>query len=187
MAKLIMKILLIFFLLINGAFGTVSARDSIKDSSKNTYLRPYSFYINNPIGLISKVRGKFEYRLNQNNSLLLSLCYFYQITPGVQSYIEYRNYFSEKNNVELFGYGKLGAGKTFASGGYYGLAGAGFGQQISVGKSRSFLIQFSQGLKYCPALKGDIEAEPSSGTRGLFYLIGPGAVVDLNLNFGWRF
>jgi hypothetical protein len=85
--------------------------------------------------------------------------------------------------MELFLFVKAGAGESFTNGGTYALLGAGFGEQFHFGKH--FSLQVSEGLKYCPVLQGDVEA--GSGFGGLFYITGPGAVIDLNVNLGWTF
>jgi hypothetical protein len=152
----------------------------------NFYHYPFGLEVN--ITPFTKIRLKFEYRLNENNALVLSGATHYgSINPGVQTYLEYRRYFKPKVDSELFVAGKLGAGQSFTFGGNYGLIGASFGQKIYLGQRQSFYFLFSEGFKVCPTLKGDIEAEPNSGFRGLFYAVGPGSFIDVNINFGFSF
>jgi hypothetical protein len=177
---------LVFFLITFLVIKNTSAQDSITENLNSNFYYPRSISIN--IGVFNKIRGKFEYRFNQKNSLALSVSRHYgAINPGAQSFLEYRRFYKENGSEEYFAYAKIGAGKSFTFNGTYALFGLGVGQQVNLGKSNSFFLQISEGLKVCPSIHGDVEAEPGTGFRGLFYVIGPGAFIDINLSFGFRF
>ncbi len=174
---------LIFVLLI---CDHVIAQKSPVDNQKESKRSPVSIDINT--GLYSKLRLKMEYRLNNRDALQFSFSRHYgAVNPGTQIYLEYRYYQLKKKHIEKYFYGKAGYGKAFTLGGNYAIAGAGIGQKVNLSAKEAFFFQFSQGFKICPTISGDIEAGPSSGFRGLFYIIGPGAVIDLNISFGFRF
>lgn len=182
-----MKKIKLSLLIVIGMMSVASAQEVKKEVSDTANHNSFCLYINSPLGMVNRIRGEFEYRFNQKNSALLSFSRYYGFTPGIQSYLEYRRYFYKGITTTQFFYGRAGAGQTFVKGGTYALFGAGFGQQIGLGKSEAFTIQFSEGIKVCPVISGDVEADAGSGFRGLFYLTGPGAVLALNINLGWRF
>ena len=173
-------------LILFSVLSLVSAQETteIKSSSKNLI---NSLYINSPLGFINGIRIMAEHNIAPDHSIVLSLTKYYGVaTPGIQSYLEYRKY-SITDKTANFKYAKIGMGQTTVYNGKYVLIGVGFGQQIRFGSSKQFSLQFKEGLKICPAISGDIEAQNSSGFRGLFYIAGPGAFVDLNINCGYRF
>lgn len=177
---------LILILIFFSVFNFVSAQESTetKNSSKSFI---NSVYINSPLGLFHGIRIMAEHNLSLDHSILLSLEQYYGVaTPGIQTYLEYRKY-NITDKTANFKYAKIGIGQTTVYNGVYALLGAGFGQQIRFGSSKQFSLQFKEGLKLCPAISGNIEAQNSSVLRGLFYITGPGAFVDLNINFGYKF
>ena len=65
---------------------------------------------------------------------------------------------------------------------------AGGGEKIYFDKGQRFSLVCIQGLKFCPNIIGDEDPDTASGgLRGLFYVIGPGSLIDLHFNFGFRF
>lgn len=80
---------------------------------------------------------------------------------------------------------KIGMGDSFEVNGYYAFVGAGFGQIIYLDKNRRFSFVCIQGIKVCPIIEGEHDTA-GSGLNGLFFLIGPGAIIDLNFNLGFR-
>ena len=136
-------------------------------------------------GLFNKFRFRVEYRINQNTSILGSFAAYYGLNPGRQLFLEGRKYFNQKQKSELYVYGKVGHGISTTYNGQYGLIGLGFGQRIYPFKKQSFYLQFNQGVKYCQTISGNVDIEPGSGFSGLFYLIGPGSMIDLNISIGW--
>lgn len=182
MEKIKFMAILVAFLIYNNA----SAKKTKIGDDKITKRSPVSFDVN--LGLLNKIRCKIEYRIKNNQAIQLSCSRHYGfVNPGAQTYLEYRQYTKKKERIENYVYGKAGYGKSFTFGGNYAIFGAGFGQKINLGKKQAFFIQFSEGLKFCPTISGDVEGEPGSGFRGLFYILGPGAVIELNISFGYRF
>ena len=90
------------------------------------YHKPFSLEVN--IGIYNKIRGKFEYRFSPKNALLIEGSRHYgAVNPGAQTYLEYRHFYREVKDAELFFGGKFGYGKSFSQGGTYGIFGFGFG------------------------------------------------------------
>jgi len=196
------KIQVIIVLLVLGMISVASAQEVKKDSIGVDARGPISFYINNPLGMVAKFRGKLECRFKRNHALLFCITNYYgAYTPGIQTYFEYRKYYGKVNKTESFFYGKSGVGRTKvpyeeALDGYgnyqtnvkvgkYALIGAGIGQSISLGKSQAFYLQFTEGLKCSPVFSGEVYE--GDGLKGLFYIAGPGAFIDLGINLGIRF
>jgi hypothetical protein len=144
-------------------------------------------YIVSPLGMLTKQRVKIEFRGPTGNSWLIGLTVYYGINRGGQGYGEFRHYMITHGRQTSFWYTKAGGGISTTYNGIYLLAGGGIGQLWTFGKRKNLLFQLSEGLRACPPVYGDIEAERSSGFRGLFYLVGPGSVIDLNINIGVRF
>jgi hypothetical protein len=159
-----------------------------QDLTKNARIaNPLTFYVGNPIGYVTKFRIKGEVGLSSNYSLLGCYTRFYGIVSGEHYYLELRKY---TDAAQSFKYLKVGGGQSFPessyrTGGQYILVGAGVGQTIQLNKR--FFIQFSEGIKACVPVPLDAELDTAgNGLRGLFYLTGPGAFIDLNINFGYR-
>ncbi len=143
----------------------------------------FNFQINT--GLYIKIRGQVEFNLNPKNSITLSLSKHYgPLNPGAQAYVQYKRFYPKSELFSNLFYGKIGYGKSFTYNGEFGIFGFGTGQKLNLGKKKIVFIQFTEGIKMCPIIRGDVESEVGSGFRGLFYLTGPGSVIDLNINFG---
>jgi hypothetical protein len=148
----------------------------------------YTIYINQPIGLASKVRISIEKDVSSNYSLLLNYTNFYGLVGGEQSYLELRRYYYEPKKNDFFVYSKMGAGNSFQTNTVYGIFGLGFGEKFYFDKYQRFSFVCIQGFKFCPNIIGDEDPDTApGGLRGLFYVIGPGSLIDLHFNFGYRF
>jgi len=166
-------------------FTTVIYAQEISSNAYN-YQSKSPFSLDFSTGIFNKFRFRVEYRFRNNFSLSYSHANYYAANPGQQYFLEGKRYFNHNPKSELFVYAKIGQGVSTSYNGRYGVFGVGFGQRVYPTKKQSFFFQFNQGIKMCPTFSGDIEA-PSGGFRGLFYLVGPGSIVDLNINIGWRF
>ncbi|OYU97516.1 MAG: hypothetical protein CFE21_04275 [Bacteroidetes bacterium B1(2017)] len=143
-----------------------------------------ALYIGSPTGYFGKIRFKVEKSISPVHTLALTYTNYYGITPGNQAYLEFRKYELKKHQNYAFYYIKSGLGNS-TGGGNYAFVGGGFGRQINFKKAPFFYIQFTQGIKLCKSFNGEVDTA-ENGFKGLFYLIGPGAIVDLNLNVGFR-
>lgn len=185
--------LLFIVILFSICRNDVYAQDVI---SKQT-TQPFSIYFNNPISMTNKIRVKFEARIDQHSAFLVGMSNYYGIWRGYNTSIEFKHYSDKKNdNYEKIRYLKGGWGVTLAdefssnpnvTRGTYMYMGGGFGQHYTLGKKKSFFIEFTEGAKFTKARSGDIDVEPSTGLSGLFYILGPGAIFDFNINMGWHF
>lgn len=146
----------------------------------------FAIYLNSPIGLISKMRIKAEVRFDNNLSILGSYSSYHNIWAGNQSYLEMRRYKIKPLSKQTYQFARIGSGQTI--GGNYFLAAFGWGTQRLIGKEKRFFIDYSRGFKICPKIYGeDLEKGIGNGLKGAFYIFGPGAIYDLNLNIGYRF
>ena len=145
----------------------------------------FALYLNGPSGLISKLRIKAELRFDNNLSIMGAYS-DYHMWAGNQSYIEMRRYKIKPFSTQKYLFARIGSGQTI--GGNYFLAAFGWGTQRFFGKDKRFFIDYSRGFKICPKIYGeDLEEGIGNGFKGLFYILGPGAIYDLNLNIGYRF
>ncbi|MCF8428563.1 MAG: hypothetical protein K9G64_00415 [Bacteroidia bacterium] len=146
----------------------------------------FALYINSPIGLLSKMRIKAEMRFDNNLSIMGSFSSYHNMWAGNQSYLEMRRYKTKRFAKHTYHFARIGSGQTI--GGNYFLAAFGWGTQRYFGKDKRFFIDYSRGFKVCPKIYGeDLEKGIGNGFKGLFYILGPGAIYDLNLNIGYRF
>ena len=146
----------------------------------------FALYINSPIGLISKMRIKAEVRFDNNLSIMGSFSSYHNMWAGNQSYLEMRRYKIKPLAKQTYQFARIGSGQTI--GGNYFLAAFGWGTQRFFGKDKRFFIDYSRGFKICPKIYGeDLEEGIGNGFKGLFYILGPAAIYDLNLNIGYRF
>lgn len=167
-----------FILIANVIFAQVISPSKLEEPG-------FAIYLNGPTGFISKIRVKAEMRMANKTSIIGSYS-DYHLWVGNQSYLEFRKYKSKALGVQSYHYGKLGRGQS--NDGRYILAGFGWGTQRLIGKEKRFFIDYSRGFKLCPRINsGDLERDMDGGFRGLFYLLGPGAIYDVNLNIGYRF
>jgi hypothetical protein len=147
---------------------------------------PLSVDIN--LGLGTKLRSRIEYRFNRNNSVLFCHTQHYgQLYHGSQFYLAYNRFFNIAEKRENFFYLKAGYGRTYHNIGAYVLIGGGLGERMYLGKKKHFFFQYSAGIKISPVISGEVEINSGTGFRGLYYIVGPGAVPELNLGFGYSF
>ena len=152
----------------------------------------FALYQSNPLGAISKARLKVEYRFESRHAVLAAGTVYYGYCPGSQLFGEYRYYAKRKGHSELFYYGKAGYGssketafnrKSYGTGVFeYALAGGGVGLHVRMGMKQRFLFDLAGGIKsftiLTPTTKfSDLE---------IFYITGPGSIVDINAHFGLR-
>ena len=178
--KSIILTIIFFILIINiSAQETKSQHKILKDRNV------YSLYINQPIGFSSKIRIKFEKRFITDNSILLTYTNHYGINPGNQFYIELRTYNNEyvKENFKQI---KLGIGESESFSNVYVFLGAAIGQKFYLSKLKKVALDITEGLKLPLILKGDPDTA-TGGLGGLFFLTGPGSILDINFNFSYQF
>lgn len=143
-----------------------------------------AIYINQPLGMLSKIRLTYETSIDSNYSLLINYTNFYGLVDGHQGLIELRKYnIKHTKNLNFFKYLRGGVGKSTGTEGLYGIIGLGVGERITFGK-RVFLA-CRQGVKYIQG-NGNYDTAPNP-FKGFFYISGPGAVVDLNFDIGYTF
>ncbi|MFN3530681.1 MAG: hypothetical protein ACK417_12225 [Bacteroidia bacterium] len=154
-----------------------------------------SFYINNPLSLVGRIRLKNELHLKNNQSLLIGITYFYNTESGdmkgPQAFLELRKYIENQRFI----YGKIGGGivnvhvydgstgATLSTTNYgYALIGAGLGKQYYLNKKETFIFEYAAGLQVVFDPSGKIV----DWELPTFVLFGPGAFLNINLNFGYR-
>jgi len=187
------KVLLSLFVLFSVLSCTVA---------RAQYLDPrFAIYLTSPIGILSKGGLMAEYRLNQQNALLLGYSQYWGFFPGYQGTFEYRMYFPvRKSNSENFIYAKAGLGyagydisqpaytnisslgdgrSNDAAPGTYVFGGGGIGRHINFDW---FFIELNAGLKF-----SQVTSAPHLYDERLFYLTGPGSYADFNFHFGVQF
>lgn len=166
----------------------------VSERSYAQYVAPrFSIHVTNPLSLGNKFGGKLQYRLNQENSVLLSYRTYYGFFPGYQGAAEYHRYYRTHDRWESFFYGKVGIGdagytpKNYYSGwneafnepGSYLFIGGGLGRRLNLG---AFFISFNAGLKYCQTLE-----EVTNINENLFYTLGPASLLDCGVTLGIQF
>ena len=188
------KLLIILFILASVLSGSLA---------RAQYLDPhFAVYLSNPLGVLSKAGVKFEYRLNLQNALLLGYDQYWGFFPGYQAAFEYRMYFTDRSRTsssENFIYGKAGMGfadytenndhpqlsilgdgrNNYDAPGTYVFGGGGVGRHFNFGR---FFMDINAGLKFA-----EVTSPPAVYNEHLFYLTGPGSLVDINFHFGVQF
>ncbi len=145
----------------------------------------YSLYINQPSGFLSKIRIKFENRFTTDNSILFTYTNYYEMYTGNQYYVEFRQY-KEKDSRENFNQIKLGIGESEKFSSVFVFLGGAVGQKFYISKSKKIALDITEGLKLPLIIKGNPD-NAGSGLGGLFYLVGPGSIIDINFNFSYQF
>lgn len=153
-------------------------------------------HFSNPLGYLSKVGIKGEFRINPATALLLNFTQYWGFFPGQQAYVEFRRYFKTNSFAENFIYGKAGGGystyhpvsisidginnsNTYYDPGTYFFGGGGVGRHINLG---AFFIDMNLGLKLTA-----VTAPHPPYNEHIFFSTGPGAIPDLNFHFGFQF
>lgn len=182
------KTIIILSFVLNLIAQNIYSQDKI---FQNFYTRR-NIYINSPISLLNKFRIKYEVRYSQQNSYLFSFTTYHYLFRGFNIGFEYKRYSYKSDRFEKTLYLKSAYGitkdldyynKIKIKGEYYYL-GAGFGQQIYLGKRRKYFIEITEGARFAQTIFG--ENDLGNPFTGSFYVFGPGAILDLNMNIGWR-
>jgi len=174
-------VFILFFLLLD-------VQQVIAKSSDSTFKNQYTLYINQPIGFATKARLTFENRFTEKSSLAINYTIFYGMYPGQHAYLEYRRYFTYSEGMELAVYLKVGGGHSFHTAGSYGFGGIGIGEKIYLNSNKRLSLYCFQGIKPPLTFKINKDLENSNGgLDGLFYLSGPGSLIDIKFNLGYRF
>ena len=153
-----------------------------------------AIHLSSPIGLTTKAGFKFEYRLSQQNAILVDYNRFWGFFPGYRAGLEFHRYYDSWGNFENFIYAKAGAGqaeyrpqslysgwdKEYTEPGKYLYGGAGVGRRYHWGP---FFIEVNLGLKYAQL----VDKPVGEYNKNLFYSVGPGSLIDCNLHFGLQF
>ncbi len=188
-----MRNLTIWALVLLSLFVPIIAQSASIDSV-HTERPHYLLHISSPIGLISKIGFKFESRSANVGNLVCINRYFnggFPDYPGTQLAFERRYYkaveFSKRS--ENFFYAKLLAGyqeeraasgesffrkSAVPSGNYAGLG-------IGIGRRVNFRHSF---LELNGGMKGVLSSAKQDKS---FYITGPASVLELHLNWGFRF
>jgi hypothetical protein len=194
-------IVLTLLLCAKSAYG----KDIKKNSLDTLNRKGLTLYINQPIGFINKVRIKTGYKSEKNSTYLVSLTNHYNNInglftkvkyTGLQFCIEYQHALNKGKHGEIFVYGKTGIGNYVfkkesnfifsssneVSGSYY-IFGGGIGDELFLNKSKTVFIQSNVGFKICDIYKLSTE-KPEETFKTV---ISPGSVIEININFGFRF
>jgi hypothetical protein len=145
------------------------------------------------LGLFSKGGFKFEYRLNLQNSVLVTYNRYWGFFPGYNAGVEYHRYYQTWNKTENFIYAKSGLGFAeyrpqdlysgwevdYTEPGQYLYAGGGVGKRFHFG---AFFLELNMGFKWTQLVE-----PPLDYNKNLFYSVGPGSFIDCNLHFGFQF
>lgn len=157
----------------------------------------FGLQITNPVSGSSKMGGVMEIRAGLN-SLNFGLIMYTGVYEGTQYRLEYQRYWSTRKRNEYYWYVKAYSGdasydsKKLESFGeksgvvlppcdYFG-AGIGVGRRINF---KYFNITGNLGLKYTNVDFTDLV--PSEVQHyNLFYVTGPGSILDANIRFGFQ-
>jgi hypothetical protein len=153
----------------------------------------FSVHMSSPLGLASKVRVKLEYISADGFAGLAGYTRYWGLYPGNQVMLEGRKYFDAKRRANFFIYTKVEMGDAhgkeyfelfvsndeFRSLGNYWGVGAGAGWRLSYEK---FFMEFSGGLQGVT-----FNSPQSRNYTEVFFITGPGAVMDLHFSIGLQF
>lgn len=151
----------------------------------------FAIHVFNPISLFQKAGVKLEYRTTKLGLLISGKQYYgnWPRYPGTQLALEARLYKTPQGRKEDFVYGKIIGGHQQAvnasgdgflrrqqvdAGDYYG-AGIGVGRRINF---NHFFFEMNGGLKY---IYSDVNQE------NVFYITGPGSILDVHFCIGIQF
>jgi hypothetical protein len=153
--------------------------------------RSLAFHFSNPLGIASKFRIKAEYRLDVQNAFLVSYTKYWGNFPGYGAGAEYRSYWQTLTDHENYVYVKGGLGNVryrpfsvikdesfYYPPGNYFYGGAGIGRHWNF---NHFFIDCNLGAKFT-----GVTASEGNYNEVLFYLTGPGSVLDLNFHLGYQ-
>ncbi len=174
------------------SFSIVRAYDPIKG-------KPYhgAIHIANPLSAMSKFGGMAEVRIGLS-SFNFGIQQYIGVYQGSQYRFEYQKYIRTPWRNEYYWYLRTLGGnalydakqlETFGDKSkgqagpvdYYA-GGAGFGRRFNF---KHLFITMSAGLKY--TMLPDNFRDENKELFRLFYVTGPGSIIDLNFRFGYQF
>jgi len=188
----ILSVSLIFL----SSFNKVSAKSENTKSSKDTttikttHKNIVTFA---PLGLINKLRFKYEYSINDNFSTGMVASYYYGLFPGPQIEPFFRYYFGSEAPSGIFlqfkvvfAYQEYIFSDTPANNFYFisGGGGLSIGYQKITGKNKNFPIEFSVGFK---AVNPPTNNGMANVATGVYLLTGPGSIFDGTFAVGFEF
>lgn len=177
-----MKSLRFFKLLSALLLLSPSASACLSDTVVANY---YTIDVNQPFGFITKVRVSLQKQYSARSYVAVNLNYFYQIAPGPQVSFEWRRKQEYADKMDHLFYVKAGIGKSDGEPGFYMLGGAGISQRVYIDREHKLSLYCVQGFKLCPNIIGNHDTG-TGGFGGFFYFGGPGAILDLQFNLGYR-
>lgn len=164
-----------------------------------------AIHLSNPMLLLSKAGVKGEFRITPHHSALVGYTRYWGLFPGWQANAEYRYYIGRLNRrYNFFGYARGGYGeakfdpvfqsdhnfsfpllalprRTFPEFNYY-FAGIGGGLHVNI---KVFFLEAMLGIK--GTLRNNTEDRYYYHGAPIFYITGPGALIDAHINFGFQF
>lgn len=154
----------------------VEAQNTLNNVNDSTSRKGFTLFMNQPYGLLTKVRFNLAYKTQRDHTFMLSVSNYYQY--GIQTFLEYQFCYLNKTNTENYFYARSGFGETGKSySKYYNFFGAGLGKEIFIDKTKRFKMQGSLGWVMFNDRSNKLD----------FYFEGPGFPIDLNINFGYKF
>ncbi|MES2702948.1 MAG: hypothetical protein V4649_09930 [Bacteroidota bacterium] len=151
--------------------------------------KDFALHISSPTGLLSKFRLKGEFRFDSTHSILLCYTQYWGIYPSFLTGGEYRWYHLHKRHGDNYLYCELGGGsstgytlfnqdynpESFVGPTFYG--GCGMGRHINFSH---FFLDLNGGIRVTTV------SNYPHDYFGTYYVFGPGAVVRINLAFGFQ-
>lgn len=185
-----MKHVFLVFLLIA---GSVCADARVDNFGRRHYF--IALRASNPLGMMSKVGGGLEFRM-RSVSFMPTYYTYYGAYPSTLIGIEYNIFLRTRTKHEYYFYAKAEGGNTSYDRSkltYFNYSGndlsiksnscagggVGFGKRFNF---NVFFLAVSGGFKYL-AFNPPLNTNDQNLYR-LFYLTGPGAIVDVHLQFG---
>jgi hypothetical protein len=140
-----------------------------------------------PIGFLFRNRYGVDYRVN-NKGYGLTYSFYDRYDETYQLHFNMRLYGKSKiykpSRGEVYTQFKVGTGGKGNK--RYDFVGIGRGSRIYLDKKNHFIFETMWGFKV-PFTYGNTSYFQSQGLKGLFFVIGPGSIIDLNFNLGYRF
>jgi hypothetical protein len=164
---------------------------------RNRIEKGIAIHFTNPISVLSKIGIMAEYKLGVQRSVMFSYTSYRGYFPGYQVAAAYRQYFqrwSNRDNIrhENFMYVRAGVGNSdytppdwlkdgeaYVAPGDYFFVGCGIGRHYNFG---AFFLESILGVKY-----SGVPVPIANYNERIFYVTGPGAIVEINFNFGFQF
>jgi hypothetical protein len=141
--------------------------------------------IPHPLDFALKTRFGFDYRTQKKSYGITFTSYNvyegYQIYGNMRLYNKSKLYLPTKG--EAFTQYKAGFGGN--KGYIYNFIGIGRGTRFYIDKENHFIFETLWGIKI--PLTANLDYFERQGLAGTFLIIGPGSIIDLNFNLGYRF